>query len=44
VARIAALPQSIITATALEDLAPGLVAKATSREIQRGPRGSAVAA
>lgn len=44
VARIAALPQSIITATALEDLAPGLVAKATAREIQRGPRGSAVAA
>jgi DNA replication and repair protein RecF len=44
VARIAALPQSVITATALEDLAPGLVAKATSREIQRGPHGSAVAA
>jgi len=44
VARIAALPQSIITATALEDLAPGLVARATSREIQRGPGGSAVAA
>jgi DNA replication and repair protein RecF len=44
VARIAALPQSIITATALEDLAPGLVARATSREIQRGPHGSVVAA
>jgi DNA replication and repair protein RecF len=44
VARIAALPQSIITATALEDLAPGLVAKATAREVKRGPHGSAVAA
>jgi DNA replication and repair protein RecF len=43
VARIAALPQSIITATALEDLAPSLVAKATTREIQRGSHGSAVA-
>ena len=44
VARIAALPQSIITATALEDLAPGLVARATSREIRRGTDGSLVTA
>ena len=44
VARIAALPQSIITATALEDLAPELVARATSREIHRGAHGSLVTA
>lgn len=42
VARISALPQSIITATALEDLAPSLVSRATSHEVQRGPRGSVV--
>ena len=44
VARIAALPQSIITATALEDLAPGLVSRAAAHEIRRGPNGSVVAA
>lgn len=44
VARISSLPQSIITATALGDLAPGLVAQAATREIQRGPLGSTVAA
>lgn len=44
VARIAALPQSLITTTTLDDLAPGLVARSTSREIRRGPHGSAVVA
>lgn len=44
VARIAALPQSIITTTTLADLAPGLVDRAVAREIRRGAGGSTVAA
>jgi hypothetical protein len=42
VARIAELPQSILTATSLNDLAPGLVSRATPREIRRGSNGSEV--
>ena len=40
VARIAALPQSIITTTTLADLPPALTTGATVTEIVRGPNGS----
>lgn len=42
VARIAALPQSIITTTTLADLAPGLVGRAATQEIRRSSAGSTV--
>jgi DNA replication and repair protein RecF len=40
VRRIAALPQSFVTTTTLDDLDPGLVAIATAWEVRTGPAGS----
>lgn len=42
VERLVALPQAIITTTALSDLVPRLVKKSTCREIARGVNGSEV--
>ena len=42
VQRLSSLPQTIITTTALGDLAPRLVAASVCQEIVRGPRGSEV--
>ena len=42
VGRLVALPQAIVTTTTLEDLAPTLVARATTHEVVRTAKGSAV--
>jgi hypothetical protein len=40
VERLTALPQAIITTTALKDLVPRLVKRSTCSEIMRGANGS----
>jgi hypothetical protein len=42
VERLVALPQAIITTTALSDLVPRLVKSSTCREVARGVHGSEV--
>jgi hypothetical protein len=42
VERLVALPQAIITTTALSDLVPRLVKSSTCQEITRGANGSEV--